>query len=293
MPLGAAARETLEQRFDKRVYDRARESMRDRDRNRNEVLDGEEWKRGDWDPPLADSDLNKDGIIDLEEMCMRYQNRELGRNNKLTKVAKYVMDPPPLFSFPAQAPGSPAAQATPTVAVTPTWPPAAPAPSAGSQPASEQPRFFGWFGRGPQEGRWPPDGRWSMEGRGEWDRQRWEFARQRDGERSPAAPEPARSEQPLIVQRSYRQPTPQERLPDGLPNWFYDHDADFDGQISMAEFLGDDEITEAAAGKFQSLDRSGDGLVSGQECLEVMGSGRSTETNGTDTAQGTNGNKNP
>src|SRR5262245_32797401 len=64
VPLGPPPRETLEQRFDKRVYDRARESLRDRDRNRNDVLDGEELKR-DWDPPILECDLDQDCVIDL------------------------------------------------------------------------------------------------------------------------------------------------------------------------------------------------------------------------------------
>ena len=69
--------------------------------------------------------------------------------------------------------------------------------------------------------------------------------------------------------RLYRAATAQERLPEGLPNWFYDQDADGDGQVSMAEYLAASESAEAAAEEFMRYDTSSDGLVSPRECLDA------------------------
>jgi hypothetical protein len=65
----------LEQRFDSRVLDRARERMRELDRNNNGTLEGLELADYRGDPPIMMSDLNKDNAISLEEMCYRYQAR--------------------------------------------------------------------------------------------------------------------------------------------------------------------------------------------------------------------------
>lgn len=65
----------LEKRFDERILERAKDRMKERDRNRNGVLDGEELADYRGDPPIMTSDLNKDGVISLEEMAMRYQSR--------------------------------------------------------------------------------------------------------------------------------------------------------------------------------------------------------------------------
>ena len=65
----------LEQRFDSRILERARERMRELDRNGNGTLEGEELANYRGDPPIMMSDLNKDNAISLEEMCYRYQSR--------------------------------------------------------------------------------------------------------------------------------------------------------------------------------------------------------------------------
>jgi hypothetical protein len=52
----------------------------------------------------------------------------------------------------------------------------------------------------------------------------------------------------------------------GLPGWFFDLDADADGQVSMAEFLADSDHSDERAEEFMALDQSGDGLLSATEC---------------------------
>lgn len=65
----------LEKRFDERVLERARDRMKEYDRNNNGTIEGEELASYRGDPPLISSDMNKDGIINLEEMALRYQSR--------------------------------------------------------------------------------------------------------------------------------------------------------------------------------------------------------------------------
>lgn len=53
--------------------------------------------------------------------------------------------------------------------------------------------------------------------------------------------------------------TNEERLPDGLPDWFAEKDKNADGQLSMAEFLT--EVTTEEVAKFTSQDADNDGLL--------------------------------
>ncbi len=59
--------------------------------------------------------------------------------------------------------------------------------------------------------------------------------------------------------------TAMERLPSGLPNWFFEKDANADGQVSMAEFTTD--WTEAKLAEFMRYDLNGDGIITPAECL--------------------------
>lgn len=64
---------------------------------------------------------------------------------------------------------------------------------------------------------------------------------------------------------SYRFRTPQERLPQGLPAWFAQRDADADGQVTMAEFAED--WSDETLAEFLSYDANNDGVITPQECL--------------------------
>ncbi len=65
--------------------------------------------------------------------------------------------------------------------------------------------------------------------------------------------------------KSYRFRTAAERLPEGLPDWFAEKDADGDGQVSMSEFSS--KWTDAAAEEFCRHDRNGDGVITAREAM--------------------------
>lgn len=70
-----------------------------------------------------------------------------------------------------------------------------------------------------------------------------------------------------LVRKSGRFLTAKERLPQGLPDWFIQKDADGDGQISMAEFAS--EWTPEKVREFESYDRNHDGFITASECLQT------------------------
>lgn len=69
-------------------------------------------------------------------------------------------------------------------------------------------------------------------------------------------------------QRRLRFLTVLERLPEGLPDWFYEKDSDLDGQVSMAEFTTD--WTEAKVEEFFQYDLNRDGIITPEECLAAL-----------------------
>jgi Ca2+-binding EF-hand superfamily protein len=68
--------------------------------------------------------------------------------------------------------------------------------------------------------------------------------------------------------KTYRILSPTERLPEGLPDWFARNDANGDGQISMSEYTH--EWTPEQAAKFAHFDLNGDGIITAEECLQVL-----------------------
>ncbi len=282
VPLGFTLEAELEKRFHPRVFDRAKDTLRDRDRNRNRTLEGEELTRGRWDPPIEQSDTNGDGVISLEEMCWRYQALEQAKTQNLSPFdpraprGGYATVPPPLFP-----------SMTLPLMATPSGP-------AGGPPSGDADRLRrlaeSMLGRSDRNrsGKLERDEWGSVRDAEAADANRdgvitteemmarlqafaggrSDRSRDEDRQRGEGGYEPlAAADSP----RSYRLPTPQEQLPAGIPNWFFDHDADGDGQISMAEFVGDGEWSDADAERFLGLDANGDGLVSAEECLEALG----------------------
>jgi hypothetical protein len=63
----------LENRYDQRVIERVDNTLRERDRNRNGVLDAEEIRGGRWSPDPFVTDLNKDGRLTRVELAERYK----------------------------------------------------------------------------------------------------------------------------------------------------------------------------------------------------------------------------
>jgi hypothetical protein len=90
-------------------------------------------------------------------------------------------------------------------------------------------------------------------------------------DRSPAPRSPAHIRRPFTpaVTRSdlkaFRFRTAVELLPDGLPDWFEQKDANGDGQVSMAEFSR--EWNEQIVADFRRLDANDDGVLTPREVL--------------------------
>jgi Ca2+-binding EF-hand superfamily protein len=57
---------------------------------------------------------------------------------------------------------------------------------------------------------------------------------------------------------------------EGIPGWFYELDADRDGQVEMAEFTS--EWTDAKYAEFEALDLNGDGLITTAEVVRSKAS---------------------
>ena len=67
----------------------------------------------------------------------------------------------------------------------------------------------------------------------------------------------------------HRIPSAQERLPKGLPDWFYEKDLDKNGQVTMAEYCS--PWSEDAAREFAKWDLNNDGIITPAEALKVLG----------------------
>jgi hypothetical protein len=70
--------------------------------------------------------------------------------------------------------------------------------------------------------------------------------------------------------KSHRFLSPQERLPQGLPEWFVRKDGDADGQVTMAEYS--QAWSDSLAEEFTKYDLNGDGVVTPEEALKAQSS---------------------
>jgi hypothetical protein len=87
------------------------------------------------------------------------------------------------------------------------------------------------------------------------------------GVRSLGTPLPRAATAKPVAQRFL---TAAERLPEGLPDWFRQKDANGDGQISMAEYATD--WNDAKVREYRKWDLNGDGVIEPSEALKVLGS---------------------
>jgi Ca2+-binding EF-hand superfamily protein len=69
----------------------------------------------------------------------------------------------------------------------------------------------------------------------------------------------------------YRFKTLQERLPEGLPEWFARNDTDADGQVAMAEFAV--SWSDSVIADYAKFDLNRDGLITPRECLAAVANG--------------------
>ena len=66
------------------------------------------------------------------------------------------------------------------------------------------------------------------------------------------------------------------KLPEGLPGWFAARDRNGDRQVEMSEYA--DSWNNAVIAEFNQFDRSGDGVVTVQECMTAVESGASASS---------------
>jgi hypothetical protein len=95
--------------------------------------------------------------------------------------------------------------------------------------------------------------------------QRQDDSQSRSSHGSSHASYPSAARRTAADRKSYRFRLPTERLPDGLPSWFTEKDADADGQVAMAEYAR--FWTDAQAREFTRLDLNDDGFITPKECL--------------------------
>jgi Ca2+-binding EF-hand superfamily protein len=68
--------EDLNKKYDRDVVRRVEESLSRYDKNKNGILEYEEWKDGRWSPSPAEHDKNKDGKLTRKELAERYLSKE-------------------------------------------------------------------------------------------------------------------------------------------------------------------------------------------------------------------------
>jgi Ca2+-binding EF-hand superfamily protein len=69
---------------------------------------------------------------------------------------------------------------------------------------------------------------------------------------------------------STKQSAAYDRLPIGMPDWFFVRDKDQDGQLSMMEYANGQAWTEMVADEFRFLDKNNDGVATVSEIIETL-----------------------
>jgi len=103
---------SLEAKFDQSVIDYVNnELLRKFDKNGDGNLDSVEWKANTWSKPPEDSDLNKDGKLSREELCIRIsKSRNIpikGEIASSSPSASSSSGGPPSGASPSTSPASP------------------------------------------------------------------------------------------------------------------------------------------------------------------------------------------
>ncbi len=259
----------IKQKYDRRVIDRVEESMDRYDRDRDGYLDRDELRRADWRGNPYDFDRNRDGKLSRGEVAERSKWRESSaypgnsQNN-----SNQSGGPPPSSSTPPTSSSSTSSSSSSGgddkvaryaegllkqydanrdgVLQKSEWSNMRGEPKKADRDNNdlitkdELTRHLTDYSRGRSE---------SSSGGGY-------YSRSSSGDKNDAVSE----------RRTYRFTSPAERLPDGLPDWFAEKDADRDGQVAMAEFST--IWNDAKAREFATLDRNGDGVVTAAECLK-------------------------
>jgi Ca2+-binding EF-hand superfamily protein len=274
----------LQDRYDKQVLDKTDKEVLPRfDTDKDGFISGEESEASDWDPPFADSDLDKDGRLSQFELYERYAKKlnlpakgavvssaagggakpvasAAGGGDGQDRVAGYAKGF--LVRYDKDKSGVLEKDKDEWKDLKPDFQ-AADANKDNVITQEELVVKFASFAAGGAGG--SPAGSATPSSAGSRGGGRWggREGSGRSGEKGTAD-----------GRKSYRVPTATERLPKGLPDWFARNDTDADGQVMMAEYLT--ELTDAKAAEFARYDLNGDGIITPDECLEsAKGSGGS------------------
>ncbi|MCE9525032.1 MAG: hypothetical protein K8R36_03145 [Planctomycetales bacterium] len=265
---------SLEAKFDQSVIDYVNGTLlREQDKNGDGNIDKNEWVNGNWSKsnPPENSDLNKDGRLSREELCIRISKSR---------------------GIPIKGE---TASATPAGSSSSSGPPSGTSSSSSAGSAEQYKKYAEGLLKQFDKSK---DG---MLQRDEWKEMKTEHqGADTDGDgvitlneltnRVSAYSNGGASSSPLSSsggssyggkygkgsgdktaalgpKKSYRFLTPTERLPKGMPDWFIKNDADGDGQIMMAEYST--SWTDSTAAEFAKLDLDGDGIITPKECLSV------------------------
>lgn len=279
----ASSQKPVEQIFDPRAVERAKRTLSETDKNKNGTLDPEELDAGRFsNPPIEESDTNKDGKLTLHELCARYAKRynwneppgtvkaapsgdnrggdkHEGGGDKMKSYAEsllkqYDENKDGLlqkdewtkmrsdYHSADQNGDHVLTQEEIYVKLVALSGPNAGGSSSGSSGGGSS----GGSKEGGRDGR--PGGYGS-----------------RPGSSGSKSGKPGDSKFQRVL-------TPTERLPKGLPDWFTRNDTDGDGQILMSEYAP--AWTDATAAEFMKYDLNGDGFITPKECLTVLEAGK-------------------
>lgn len=270
--------------------DRAKDTIRRYDRNRDGILDKEEIQRGRWiyGNPLS-QDKNGDGKLTAAELSLRYS---ITRTNEAKKKAagggndnnnQQAGNQPQQQGDPRRSSsgdrrsrgGGPPGQSGDRMAMF--------ANSIMQRYDSNKSGVIEkeeWknFRTDPSEADTNKDNKISKEELSGWMQKRFSGGQQQQEYK----PNPYREggEKYGETQKSsgssskgagVRFLTPHERLPQGIPSWFINTDANLDGQVAMGEYT--DKWNESVLKEYYQFDSNRDGIITPFECIGATDQG--------------------
>jgi Ca2+-binding EF-hand superfamily protein len=268
----------LEDRYDRRIIDKVdREVLPQYDRNKDGAISYDEAKGGRWDPPIETSDLDKDGRVTRFELFERYV-KKMGLPAKTSVV---YSTSPGSSSHSSQRPAvSPDTAKVAEYAKgllnrydqnkngmleRDEWKEmkadhqAADANKDGVITVEELTAKLANFAAQGSSG--SSSGSSSAASSGSSPSGRSWSGRRGGGDEKTASSTTG-------PRKTYRFLSPTERLPKGLPDWFARNDANGDGQVMMAEYST--SFTDTVVAEFLKYDVNRDGVITPDECLEVV-----------------------
>ncbi len=260
----------LEDIYEKRVIDYVNGVFARYDKNRNDILDGEEWKDIRWQSDPKESDTNKDGRLTKPEFCERMVKRwNWGRKKGQSSATAGSATPAKFGSSGSSSTKSSSGKSSDSSAKVREY-----AKSLMKQydknkdgvlQKDEWSQMRGNYKEGDKNG----DDVLTLD---EITAKLSSYSRGSSSPKTPssaAASSPSRSYSPGSRTTSgkdvYRFKSPTERLPRGLPDWFARSDTNGDGQVAMSEYSA--TWSDGKAEEFLRYDLNGDGFATPEECL--------------------------